>query len=104
MSPVHSHPSRNVAAVYTSRLQRAGMALGNRLLAQSDEQGALPTLAAVVRDLPGGCYLGPSGPREMRGAPTLVGRTPAASDPDLARRLWTASAELTGVDLPVPAA
>jgi hypothetical protein len=32
-----------------------------------------------------------------------VGRSPAASDPDLARQLWVASAELTGVDLPVPA-
>jgi len=29
-----------------------------------------------------------------------VGRTPEASDPDLAERLWAASAELTGVDFP----
>jgi hypothetical protein len=36
----------------------------------------------------------------MRGVPTLAGRSPAASDADLARRLWTASAELTGVDFP----
>ena len=79
------------------------MRLGNALVAQSAEQGALPTLAAAVRDLPGGSYLGPRGLGEWRGAPTLVGRTPAASDPDLARRLWTASAELTGVDLRVPA-
>ena len=80
------------------------MRLGNVLVAQSAEQGALPTLAAAVRDLPGGSYLGPSGLGEWRGAPTLVGRTPAASDPDLARRLWVASAGLTGVDLPVPTA
>jgi hypothetical protein len=80
------------------------MRLGNALLAQSAEQGALPTLAAAVLDLPGGSYLGPRGLGEWRGAPTLVGRSPAASDPDLARRLWVASAELTGVDLPVPAA
>jgi NAD(P)-dependent dehydrogenase (short-subunit alcohol dehydrogenase family) len=78
------------------------MKLGNRLIAQSDEQGALPSLAAAVLDLPGGSYLGPSGRNEMRGHPTLVGRTPSASDPELARRLWTASAELTGVDLPAP--
>jgi NAD(P)-dependent dehydrogenase (short-subunit alcohol dehydrogenase family) len=80
------------------------MRLGNVLVAQSAEQGALPTLAAAVRDLPGGSYLGPSGLGEWRGAATLVGRTPAASDPDLARRLWVASAGLTGVDLPVPTA
>ena len=79
------------------------MKLGNTLLAQSGEQGALPSLAAATLDLPGGSYLGPSGWNEMRGAPTLVGRTPSASDPELARRLWEASAELTGVDFPAPA-
>jgi hypothetical protein len=40
----------------------------------------------------------------MRGYPTLVGRTPEASDPELAKRLWKASAELTGADFPVAAA
>jgi len=79
------------------------MKLGNALLAQSGEQGALPSLAAATLDLPGGSYLGPSGWNEMRGAPTLVGRTRSASDPELARRLWEASAELTGVDFPAPA-
>jgi NAD(P)-dependent dehydrogenase (short-subunit alcohol dehydrogenase family) len=77
------------------------MRLGNVLLAQSDEQGALPTLAAATLDLPGGSYLGPGGRNELRGRPTLVGRTRAASDPELARRLWTESAELTGVDFPL---
>jgi hypothetical protein len=74
--------------------------LANKIVAQSDASGALPILAAATRDLPGGSYLGPSGFQEMRGTPTLVGRTPAASDPDLARRLWEASAELTGVYVP----
>lgn len=87
-----------------SRLKDRTMRLGNALVAQSAEQGALPTLAAAVRDLPGGSYLGPRSLGEWRGAPTLVGRTPAASDPDLARRLWVASAGLTGVDLPERAA
>ena len=36
----------------------------------------------------------------MRGTPALVGRTVAASDPDMAKQLWTASAELTGTDFP----
>ena len=76
------------------------MLLGNRLFAQSDEGGALPTLAAATRDLPGGSYLGPDGFQELRGNPTLVGRTAAAGDPDLARRLWEESARLTGVDFP----
>jgi hypothetical protein len=33
----------------------------------------------------------------MRGAPQLIDRSAAAQDPDLARRLWTASEQLTGV-------
>jgi hypothetical protein len=76
------------------------MAVGNRLFAATAEQGALPTLFAATADLPGGSYAGPDGPFELRGQPTLAGRTGAASDVRLAAALWTASAELTGVDLP----
>jgi NAD(P)-dependent dehydrogenase (short-subunit alcohol dehydrogenase family) len=79
------------------------MKLANLVVAQSDAQGALPTLAAATRDLPGGSYLGPDGFHELRGHPTLVGRSPEASDPELATRLWAASAELTGADFPVAA-
>lgn len=77
-------------------------ALANRLFAQSDAQGALPTLYAAVEDLPGGSYVGPDGPGELRGYPTLVGRSAAAGDAGLARALWTRSEELTGVRYPVP--
>jgi hypothetical protein len=76
------------------------MRLANLVIAQSDARGALPTLAAATRDLPGGSYLGPDGFQEMRGYPVLVGRSAAAGDPELARRLWEASVELTGTDLP----
>jgi NAD(P)-dependent dehydrogenase (short-subunit alcohol dehydrogenase family) len=108
-SPVRAlgaHPgyaATNLQGRSGSRLLDGGMKLGNVVFAQSDERGALPTLAAATRDLPGGSYLGPDSFREMRGYPTLVGRTPSASDPELARRLWEASARLTGTDYPVPA-
>ncbi|MGZ4551820.1 MAG: oxidoreductase [Blastococcus sp.] len=101
-----AHPgwaATNLQGRSGSRLMDGGMKLGNRLLAQSDSMGALPTLAAATQDLPGGSYLGPSGFQELRGYPTLVGRTPEASDPELARKLWEASARLTGVDFPVAA-
>jgi NAD(P)-dependent dehydrogenase (short-subunit alcohol dehydrogenase family) len=101
-----AHPgwaATNLQGRSGSRLVDGGMKLGNKLLAQSDRMGALPTLAAATRDLPGGSYLGPSGFQELRGYPTLVGRTTEASDPDLARALWEASARLTGVDFPVAA-
>ena len=75
----------------------AFMKVGNTVLAQSDANGALPSLYAASQDLPGASYVGPDGPLEMRGKPTLVGRTAEASDPEAAKRLWTMSEELTGV-------
>ncbi|MGY1736723.1 oxidoreductase [Geodermatophilus sp. SYSU D00684] len=105
-SPVRAmaaHPgwsATNLQGRTGNRLKDAFALLGNRVVAQSAEQGALPTLFAATADLPGGSYAGPDGLGELRGYPTLVGRTAAASDPDLAARLWTASARLTGVDFP----
>ncbi|SED28847.1 NAD(P)-dependent dehydrogenase, short-chain alcohol dehydrogenase family [Streptomyces sp. 2231.1] len=81
---------------------RVLMRTGNRFLAQDDRAGALPTLYAASQDLPGAAYVGPDGLGEMRGAPTLVGRSAAASDPEAARRLWTLSEELTGVRWGLP--
>jgi NAD(P)-dependent dehydrogenase (short-subunit alcohol dehydrogenase family) len=82
-------------------VQDALMAVGNRLLAQSDERGALPTLYAATQDLPGAAYVGPDGLAEARGHPALVGRSAAASDGELARRLWERSEQLTGVRFPL---
>jgi NAD(P)-dependent dehydrogenase (short-subunit alcohol dehydrogenase family) len=102
-SPVRStaaHPgyaATNLQSHTGSRLKDLGMKLGNRFIAQSDTDGALPTLFAATADLPGGSYAGPSGFQEGRGAPTLVGRSQSASDVDLAKALWTASEQLTGV-------
>ena len=102
-SPVRStaaHPgyaATNLQSHTGSRLKDLGMKLGNRFIAQSDTGGALPTLFAATADLPGGSYAGPSGFQEGRGAPTLVGRSQSASDVDLAKALWTASEQLTGV-------
>ena len=47
-------------------------AVGNRLLAQDADGGALPTLYAAVADVPGNSYAGPGGFMEWRGAPKLV--------------------------------
>ncbi|WAZ26121.1 oxidoreductase [Streptomyces cinnabarinus] len=105
-SPVRAlaaHPgwaATNLQGHDASFLRRLFLRLGNRLLAQDSEAGALPTLYAAVQDLPGASYVGPNGMFEMRGAPALVGRSDAASDPAAARRLWSVSAELTGVSFP----
>ncbi|WP_280400096.1 oxidoreductase [Nocardia carnea] len=70
------------------------------LLAQSDENGALPTLYAAVADIPGDSYAGPGGFMEGRGAPKLVGRSAKARDTATAQRLWDVSESLTGVPFP----
>jgi NAD(P)-dependent dehydrogenase (short-subunit alcohol dehydrogenase family) len=76
-------------------------AMVNRLAAQSPEQGALPTLYAAVADIPGNSFAGPAHLAHMRGAPQLIERSATARDPGLARRLWAASEQLTGVQFPL---
>ncbi|HEY2320105.1 MAG TPA: oxidoreductase [Solirubrobacteraceae bacterium] len=78
-------------------------AVGNRVVAQDSTAGALPTLYAAVTDISGNSYAGPSGFMEGRGAPKLVGRSSAAQDMDVARRLWDVSEQLTGVSFPLTA-
>jgi NAD(P)-dependent dehydrogenase (short-subunit alcohol dehydrogenase family) len=104
---VAAHPgyaATNLQSRTENVLQNALMWVGNRVIAQSDEQGALPTLYAATQDVPGNAYVGPDGFQEARGNPTLVGRSGAALDEDVARRLWTLSEELTGVPFPLGAA
>jgi len=91
-------------ALAHSRLGAAAMRIGNRLFAQSAQDGARPVLyAATVRDLAGGSYVGPGGPGELRGAPKLVQPRPNARDADVAARLWAVSERLTGVAFGLPA-
>jgi NAD(P)-dependent dehydrogenase (short-subunit alcohol dehydrogenase family) len=78
-------------------------AVANRFLAQDEDGGALPTLYAAVADVPGNSFAGPAGFMEWRGGAKLVKRTAAAEDMDVARRLWEASEQLTGVRFPLSA-
>ena len=100
---VAAHPgwaATNLQSRTENPLQDLAMRVGNKLIAQSDEQGALPTLFAATQDLPGAAYVGPDGFGEGRGHPTLVGRSRAASDPGTAHALWELSERLTGVSMP----
>ena len=101
---VAAHPgyaATNLQGNTGNVFQHVGMWIGNKLIAQSDEQGAWPTLYAATQDIAGDSYVGPDGFQEGRGHPTLVGRSSAASDADVARRLWERSEELTGVSFPL---
>ena len=99
-----AHPgwaATNLQGRSGNRVLDAAMRAANRFFAQSDAMGALPTLYAVAEDLPGGSYVGPDGRAEQRGHPTVVGRSAAAQDVDVARRLWERSEQLTGVGFPL---
>jgi len=73
------------------------MVVGNLLLAQSAEAGALPTLYAATEDIPSGSYVGPDGFKQRAGNPRLVGSTKASRDEAVASKLWDISEQLTGV-------
>jgi len=70
----------------------------NPIIAQSPELGALPTLyAATSREIHGGEFIGPDGFLAQRGYPHKARSSPRSHDPELARRLWEVSEELTQV-------
>ena len=100
--PGYAAPHLQSAAA--PRFDRMAMAVTNKVLAQSADMGALPTLyAATYPDLPGGTYIGPGGLFEQRGYPKAVGTTPFAKDEAVAAQLWQVSEELTGVKYALPA-
>ena len=51
-----------------------------RVVAQSEQGGARPILCAAVADLPGGSYIGPTGPFEIRGKPGFASRSSKSTD------------------------
>jgi NAD(P)-dependent dehydrogenase (short-subunit alcohol dehydrogenase family) len=98
---VAAHPgwaATNLQHAGPTRLDELLMVVPNKVFAQSDEMGALPTLyAATEPGIEGGTYVGPDGVAEQRGHPTKVSPNAAARDEAVARRLWEVSEQLTGV-------
>ncbi|WP_068425146.1 oxidoreductase [Janibacter terrae] len=95
-----AHPglSRTALARYLPAPARPLVAAGNVLVGQSAAKGALPILRAATDPAAvGGEYYGPSGFREFRGRPVAVGSSRGSRDPEVMRRLWEVSEELTGV-------
>jgi NAD(P)-dependent dehydrogenase (short-subunit alcohol dehydrogenase family) len=110
-SPVVSvlaHPgysATNLQSTGPTGIMKTFLAVGNRVLAQNAEQGALPTLyAATSPDVEGGQYYGPDGFREARWWPRQVKVIAEGRDPAVGRRLWQVSEELTGVEYGLPSA
>jgi NAD(P)-dependent dehydrogenase (short-subunit alcohol dehydrogenase family) len=97
---VAAHPGYAATELQSGTESRADriMSLGNRLIAQSAERGALPIVyAATMADVRGGEYWGPDGLGELRGHPTRVGSSRSSRDVRTAALLWTRAEELTGV-------
>ena len=98
---VLAHPgytATNIQTAAQTGAMKQMMKLGNRLIGQSVEQGTLPTLyAATAPDVEGGDYFGPDRFGEYRGDPTRVKVKPEGRDPEVGRRLWAVSEELSGV-------
>lgn len=79
-----------------------GSTLANRLFAQPQATGALPTLyAATAPDVTGGAYYGPSGLLQLGGNPERVDSNARSHDTQDAANLWALSERLTGVTFPV---
>lgn len=75
------------------------------LIAQSDRQGALPSLyAATAPEVRGGRFYGCDGFRQMRGYPVEVRAETQAYDEAMATRLWEVSEQITGVHYSFPSA
>jgi NAD(P)-dependent dehydrogenase (short-subunit alcohol dehydrogenase family) len=110
-SPVLSvlaHPgysATNLQSTGPTGVAAFAMKIGNAVVAQKPERGALPQLyAATAPSVAGGQFFGPSGFQEMRGDVTEVQAVPEARDPDIGQRLWAVSEELTGVSFALPVA
>jgi len=101
MRSVAAHPgyaATNLQFAGPSRFyEKAIMGVANKVIAQSAEMGALPTLYAATADVPGGSFVGPDGLMEARGYPHVVGAAGKAYDEQTWSKLWARSEELTGV-------
>jgi len=101
---VAAHPgyaATNLQGRSGNPISNLAAAIGNRLIAQSDAMGALPTLFAATADVAGGTYIGPNGIRHVRGYPAVNVPAPRALDAMTARGLWELSEQLTGVSWPL---
>ncbi|GAB4083809.1 oxidoreductase [Myceligenerans cantabricum] len=86
-----------------NRLLDTLAAISTPLLAHGPQGGALPTLLAATGNVPGGSLAGPSRMGGVRG-PAALGKRPAETDdPNIARRLWDVSEQLTGTRFPLTA-
>lgn len=95
-----AHPgyaATNLQMTGPSGVLKLFMHIGNRFLAQPAAMGVLPQLyAATAPEAESGQFIGPDGPKEKKGYPSLVQPSMRATDERLATKLWRLSEELVG--------
>jgi NAD(P)-dependent dehydrogenase (short-subunit alcohol dehydrogenase family) len=105
---VAAHPGAAATNLFGANARRSGSGLTRavgvmakgaaRVFSQSEVAGARPLLyAATEPGIRPGDYVGPFGPGQLRGRPTLVKASRAANDDESAPLLWEMSERLTGV-------
>lgn len=98
-SPVRSvlcHPG--IASTNLARHAASGKVThALRFLFNTPTTGALSTLYAATRDVPGNSYVGPRGLASIKGHPSLGKAAAVGRDAEVARRLWDATETLTGI-------
>ncbi|WP_410874201.1 oxidoreductase [Nocardia sp. A7] len=96
---VAAHPGYAATELmsHTETIQDAIMWLGNRVLAPTAEQGALPILFAATAAVVPGAFYGPDGFLGLRGNPARAGSAPAARNRKVAAELWELSEKLCGL-------
>ncbi len=84
------------------QLGAKAMNLINKIVAQSGEKGALPSLyAATVDGVEQGAYFGPGGLLKMQGWPVQDSPSKKLVNNETADRLWVVSEALTGLEFKV---
>ncbi len=99
-----AHPgysATNLQTHHANPLMNKLMWVGNKVVATSAEFGARPTVHAVVADLPGDSYIGPTGFQGLRGEPGPNPRSKQSQDAAVAARLWDLSEQRTAVTWPL---
>ncbi|QFU89883.1 SDR family NAD(P)-dependent oxidoreductase [Amycolatopsis sp. YIM 10] len=100
---IAAHPGLTASELLNNALARRNtwkarlLVLPDRYLSQPVATGIEPQLLAVTGPVPGGSYLGPTGPFEIRGPAGPARRSAKAQNPALASELWQATASVTGI-------
>ena len=95
---VRSNLLPNGSAFGSGRVRRKLARSAGTMLGQSTAAGALPILcAATSGSVHSGQYIGPARCLGLAGPPRIVRPSACARDAELARALWRASEDLTGV-------